>query len=187
MKSYGLRTGVAQFLNMPADKIRVVWMDGPQAYGRTAADDAGFEAAFLAKELGRPVRVQWMRHEETAWDTPGPAFTFSCAAASTPRATVAPITSASTTHVGYNEHDSVLIAQLTGRRRASRRPRVDVDRSTPFPIGASRPTSSVCRSFGNAAAHRQSARPRRPQVTFGSETLSTRWLTKRALTRSPSG
>ena len=74
MKSYGLRNGVAQFLQMPRDRVRVVWMEGPQAYGRTAADDAGFEAAFLAKEIGRPVRVQWMRHEETAWDTKGPAY-----------------------------------------------------------------------------------------------------------------
>ena len=32
-----------QFLDMPRDRVRVVWMDGPQAYGRTAADDAGFE------------------------------------------------------------------------------------------------------------------------------------------------
>src|SRR5258705_4690077 len=27
-----------------------------------------------AKEIGRPVRVQWMRNEETAWDTKAPAF-----------------------------------------------------------------------------------------------------------------
>ena len=76
MKSYGLRNGVAQFLDMPRERVRVVYMDGPQVYGRTAADDAGFEAAFLAHELGRPVRVQWMRHEETAWDTKGPAYVF---------------------------------------------------------------------------------------------------------------
>jgi nicotinate dehydrogenase subunit B len=76
MKSYGLRNGVAEFLQMPRDRVRVVWMEGPQGYGRTAADDAGFEAAFLAKEIGRPVRVQWMRDEETAWDTKGPAYTF---------------------------------------------------------------------------------------------------------------
>jgi CO/xanthine dehydrogenase Mo-binding subunit len=74
MKSYGLRNGVARFLDIPRDRVRVVWMDGPQAYGRTAADDAGFEAAFLAKEIGRPVRVQWTRQEETAWDTKGPAY-----------------------------------------------------------------------------------------------------------------
>src|SRR5690606_12051713 len=76
LKSYGLRTGVAEFLGLPRDRVRVVYMDGPQVYGRTAADDVGFEAAFLAHELGRPVRVQWMRDEETAWDTKGPAYTF---------------------------------------------------------------------------------------------------------------
>src|SRR5262245_30324171 len=74
-KSYLLRNGVAEFLGMPRDRVRVVWMEGPQAFGRTAADDAAFEAAFLAKELGRPVRVQWMRQEETAWDTKAPAYT----------------------------------------------------------------------------------------------------------------
>src|SRR4029078_7535862 len=74
MKSYGMRNGVATFLNMPRDRVRVVWMEGPQGYGRTAADDAGFEAAFLAKEIGRPVRVQWMRSEETGWATNGTAF-----------------------------------------------------------------------------------------------------------------
>ena len=76
MKSYGMRNGVATFLGMPRDKVRVVWMEGPQGYGRTAADDAGCEAAYLAKEIGRPVRVQWMRNEETAWDTKAPAFAF---------------------------------------------------------------------------------------------------------------
>src|SRR5262249_32261528 len=74
MKSYGLRNGIAQFLQMPRENVRVVWLEGPQGYGRTAADDAGFEAAYLAKEIGRPVRMQWMRDEETAWDTKGPAF-----------------------------------------------------------------------------------------------------------------
>ena len=28
----------------------------------------------IAREIGRPVRVQWMRDEETAWDTKSPAF-----------------------------------------------------------------------------------------------------------------
>src|SRR5262249_31945222 len=76
MKAYGLRDGVAKCLDMPREKVRVIYMDGPQVYGRTSADDAGFEAAFLAKELGRPVRAQWMRHEETAWDTKGPPYVF---------------------------------------------------------------------------------------------------------------
>src|SRR5204862_7840734 len=67
MKSYGMRNGVATFLGMPREQVRVVWMEGPQGYGRTAADDAGFEAPHLAKEFGRPVRIQWLRNEATAW------------------------------------------------------------------------------------------------------------------------
>ena len=121
MKSYGLRNGVAQFLQMPRDRVRVVWMEGPQAYGRTAADDAGFEAAFLAKELGRPVRVQWSRQEETAWDTKGPAFVFKVRGALDTQGSLVALDwdarSCDHYHLGYNEADTVLIAQLMGQRR----------------------------------------------------------------------
>src|SRR6266566_1280224 len=121
MKSYGLRTGVADFLGMPRDKVRVVWMEGPQGYGRTAADDAGFEAAYIAKELGRPVRMQWMRDEEQAWDTKGPAFTFRIRGALDAQGRMTALDyaarSADYNHLGYNEPDTVLIAQLMGQRR----------------------------------------------------------------------
>ena len=123
MKSYGMRTGVAQFLGIPRDQVRVVWMEGPQGYGRTAADDAGFEAAYLAKEIGRPVRVQWMRAEETGWDTKGPAFTFKIRGGLDAQGKLIAIDysaqSADYCHVGYNEPDTVLIAQLMGKRRAT--------------------------------------------------------------------
>src|ERR1019366_1679134 len=109
MKSYGLRTGVAKFLNMPRDQVRVMWQDGPQLYGRTAADDAGFEAAFLAKELGRPVRIQWMRHEETAWDSKGPAFTFKLRGGLDAQGKLVALEYKARTvdynHIGYNEPD----------------------------------------------------------------------------------
>ena len=121
MKSYGLREGVAEFLKMPRDRVRVVWMEGPQAYGRTAADDAGFEAAFLAKEVGRPVRVQWMRNEETAWDTKGPAFAVRVRGGLDAQGNLVAFEydarSADFNHLGYNEHDTVLISQLMGNRR----------------------------------------------------------------------
>ncbi len=123
MKSYGLRNGVAEFLKMPRDRVRVVWMDGPQAYGRTAADDAGFEAAFLATEIGRPVRVQWTRQEETAWDTKGPAYTFKMRGGLDGQGNLVALDyearAADHNHLGYNEHDTVLISQLTGVRRAT--------------------------------------------------------------------
>jgi CO/xanthine dehydrogenase Mo-binding subunit len=123
MKSYGLRNGVAEFLQIPRDRVRVVWMEGPQAYGRTAADDAGFEAAFLAKEIGRPVRLQWMRDEETAWDTKGPAYTFTLRGGLDAQGNLTAFDydarAADHNHLGYNEPDTVLIAQLTKQRRSA--------------------------------------------------------------------
>ena len=114
---------------MPRDRVRVVWMEGPQGYGRTAADDAGFEAAFLAKEIGRPVRVQWTRQEETAWDTKGPAFAFKLRGGLDAQGNLVALDyearAADYDHLGYNEPDTVLIAQLIGHaaRHAGRRQR----------------------------------------------------------------
>jgi CO/xanthine dehydrogenase Mo-binding subunit len=123
MKSYGMRRGVAEFLGMPPEKVRVIWMEGPQGYGRTAADDAGCEAAYLAKEIGRPVRVQWMRSEETAWDTKAPAFTVNMRGGLDAEGNLIALDyncqAADYNHVGYNEADTVLIAQLMGIRRAT--------------------------------------------------------------------
>src|SRR5262249_28313479 len=122
MKSYGMRNGIATFLGMPREKVRVVWMEGPQGYGRTAADDAGCEAAWIAKEIGRPVRMQWMRNEETAWDTKGPAFLVKVRGGLDSQGRVVAYDysarSCDYNHVGYNEPDTVLIAQLMGARRA---------------------------------------------------------------------
>jgi nicotinate dehydrogenase subunit B len=123
MKSYGMRRGVAEFLGIPRENVRVVWMEGPQGFGRTAADDAGCEAAYLAKEIGRPVRVQWMRNEETAWDTKAPAFAVKVRGALDAAGNLLALDysarSADYNHVGYNEADTVLIAQFMGVRRAN--------------------------------------------------------------------
>ncbi len=122
MKSYGMRNGVATFLGMPRDKVRVVWMQGPQGFGRTAAEDAGCEAAWIAREIGRPVRMQWMRDEETAWDTKGPAFLVKVRGALDAEGRLVAYEynarSCDYNHLGYNEPDTVLIAQLMGSRRA---------------------------------------------------------------------
>jgi nicotinate dehydrogenase subunit B len=122
MKSYGMRNGVATFLGMPREKVRVVWMQGPQGFGRTAADDAGCEAAWIAREIGRPVRVQWMRDEESAWDTKGPAFLVKVRGGLDAEGKVVAYDyharSCDQNHVGYNEPDTVLIAQLMGSRRS---------------------------------------------------------------------
>ena len=178
MKSYGLRNGVAQFLQMPREKVRVVWMEGPQAYGRTAADDAGFEAAFLARELGRPVRVQWTRQEETAWDTKGPAFTVKMRGGLDAQGNLVALDfearAADHNHLGYNEVDTVLIAQLMGTRRA-----------TPARGGAATPSEMYAIPNRRTAAHvvglplvwetplrtGNLRDPNGPQVTFASESF----------------
>ena len=178
MKSYGMRTGVAQFLGMPRDRVRVVWMEGPQAYGRTAADDAGFEAAFLAQAVGRPVRVQWMRDEETAWDTKGPAFTFKLRGALDAGGRLVALDydaqSVDYNHVGYNEVETVLISQLMGTRRPtpnSGRARTPIDL---YAIPHRRMTSQVValpRVWETPLRTGNLRDPDGPQTTFASESF----------------
>jgi CO/xanthine dehydrogenase Mo-binding subunit len=178
MKSYGMRNGVAQFLKMPRDRVRVIWMDGPQGYGRTAADDAGFEAAFLANELGRPVRVQWMRDEETAWDTKGPAYAFTMRGGLDAQGNLVALDydarGCDHNHLGYNEAGTVLIAQLAGMRQEK-----------PNTGGASTPSDMYDIPHRRMTAHVVSLPlvwetplrtgnlrdPNGPQVTFASESF----------------
>jgi hypothetical protein len=57
---------IATLTKLPKDSIRLVYLDGSGCYGRNGHEDATADAALIAIELGRPVRVQWMRHDETA-------------------------------------------------------------------------------------------------------------------------
>jgi nicotinate dehydrogenase subunit B len=72
-KSHFVQEGLAAILGMPVDKVRVIWAAGPGSYGRNDADDAAMDAAVLAKAVGKPVRVQYMRDQGTGWDPKGPA------------------------------------------------------------------------------------------------------------------
>jgi len=65
--------GVAELLGLPRDKVRAIWMFGTGSYGRNDQGDATADAAVLSQHLGRPVRVQYMRHEGIAWDPKGTA------------------------------------------------------------------------------------------------------------------
>ncbi len=178
MKSYGMRRGVAEFLQMPQDRVRVVWMEGPQGYGRTAADDAGFEAAFLAKEVGRPVRVQWMRDEETAWDTKGPAYAFKMRGALDAESNLIAweynARAADYHHVGYNEPDTVLIAQLAGMGRSEPSTGRASTPSDMYAIPSRRLTTQVVSMplvFETPLRTGNLRDPDGPQVTFASESF----------------
>ena len=178
MKSYGHRNGVAQFLGLPRERVRVVYMDGPQVYGRTAADDVGFEAAFLAHELGKPVRVQWMRHEETAWDTKGPAYTFKLRGGLDAKGNVVALDydarSLDYNHLWYNEPETVLIAQLMGKRPAKTAPGSAETPSIQYAIPHQRMTAQVVSlpMIWETPLRTGNLRdPNGPQVTFAFESF----------------
>ncbi|HEU4624393.1 MAG TPA: molybdopterin cofactor-binding domain-containing protein [Steroidobacteraceae bacterium] len=72
---YPDRAAIAEMLNLPQEKVRCIHMEGSGCYGHNGADDAAADAALLARAFpGRPVRVQWMREQEHAWEPYGPAM-----------------------------------------------------------------------------------------------------------------
>jgi CO/xanthine dehydrogenase Mo-binding subunit len=72
--SFGLATAVAQVLGMAPEKVRIAWTEASGCYGHNGSDDAAVDAALLSQALGKPVRVQWMRHDEHGWEPKGPAM-----------------------------------------------------------------------------------------------------------------
>ncbi len=69
------REAIAQMLTLPEERVQVIHMEGSGCYGHNGADDAAGDAALIASKLpGRPVRVQWMREQEHAWEPFGPAM-----------------------------------------------------------------------------------------------------------------
>jgi CO/xanthine dehydrogenase Mo-binding subunit len=72
-KPHHARDGVASLLGLPPEKVHGIWVVGPGSYGRNDAGDAALDAALVSKLTGRPVRVQGMRHDGTAWDPKAPA------------------------------------------------------------------------------------------------------------------
>ena len=72
---YPDRQGIAEMLRVPPAKVRCIHVEGSGCYGHNGADDAAADAALIARALpGVPVRVQWMREQEHAWEPFGPAM-----------------------------------------------------------------------------------------------------------------
>jgi nicotinate dehydrogenase subunit B len=70
--SHLLREQLATMLQIAPENVRCIYLEGAGCYGRNGADDCSSEAALIAKEIGRPVRLQWMRADEHGWDPKGP-------------------------------------------------------------------------------------------------------------------
>ncbi|HTO69473.1 MAG TPA: molybdopterin cofactor-binding domain-containing protein [Myxococcota bacterium] len=70
-----LRPAIAQALALPAERVRLIHVEGPGCYGHNGADDVAFDAALVAHALpGRPVHVQWSREDEHAFEPYGTAM-----------------------------------------------------------------------------------------------------------------
>jgi nicotinate dehydrogenase subunit B len=72
--SFLTRDSLATMLSLPADQVRVIWMEGSGCYGQNGADDCTADAALLSQLTGKPVRVQWMRHDEHGHEPKGAAM-----------------------------------------------------------------------------------------------------------------
>lgn len=124
-KPHYQREGIAKLLGLPTENVQVTWMPGAGSYGRSDADEAPFEAALLSRHFGRPVRMQWMRDEGTAWDPKAPAAVVSMKAGLDDANRV---TGWYFKAKGFNGWDvkywadgpeQVLVGQLLGARRAA--------------------------------------------------------------------
>jgi len=72
--SFDTRDSVATLLGRPASQVRLIWVEGSGCYGQNGADDVTADAALLSQLMGRPVRVQWMRHDEHVHEPMAPAM-----------------------------------------------------------------------------------------------------------------
>ena len=64
---FGVRGELMQAFGLPADRVRVIVPDFGGGFGGKHSGECAVEAARLAKEAGKPVRLVWTRAEEFTW------------------------------------------------------------------------------------------------------------------------
>ncbi len=62
--SHLVKNQIAVGLRQDPATVKVIHLHGAGCYGHNSADDVAFDAAFIAKMTGLPIRVQWSREEE---------------------------------------------------------------------------------------------------------------------------
>jgi len=71
--AYPTRSVLSNLLGLQPDSVRVIFVRGAGCYGLNGADAVSFEAAVLSQAVGRPVRLQFSRQDEMAWENYGSA------------------------------------------------------------------------------------------------------------------
>ena len=70
---YPTRNCIATLLGMTLDQVRVIYKRNSGCYGLNGADAVSFDAAVLSQAVGKPVRLQFSRQDEMAWENYGNA------------------------------------------------------------------------------------------------------------------
>lgn len=177
-KPYSIRLAVADVLGIPAANVRAIWKPGPGSYGSNDADDVAVEAAWLSQQVGRPVRLQWMRNEGINWDPKAPPAVITLKAAIDGSGNVTGVDydsrefSGTQRDPGATVKGDTLIGQLQGDRPPE---------SNEFGISADNYTFPAYRRVGRIlnwdaalgtglrTAHMRD--PNGPQTTFASESF----------------
>ena len=72
---FPLRAELVKILKVPPANVRCIHQEGSGCYGHNGADDVALDVALLARAVpGKPVRLQWMRDDEFAWEPYGAAM-----------------------------------------------------------------------------------------------------------------
>lgn len=66
-RPFGVQSELSRAFQMPDEKVRVIMPDTGSGYGGKHTGEAAVEAARLAREVGRPVKLIWTREEEFTW------------------------------------------------------------------------------------------------------------------------
>jgi isoquinoline 1-oxidoreductase len=66
-RPFGVRSELASAFHVPEERVRVIVPDTGSAYGGKHSGEFAVEAARLAKEAGKPVKLVWTRKEEFAY------------------------------------------------------------------------------------------------------------------------
>ncbi|REK19442.1 MAG: xanthine dehydrogenase family protein molybdopterin-binding subunit [Planctomycetota bacterium] len=66
-RPFGVQGDLAEAFGMSGERVRVIVPDTGSGYGGKHTGEAALEAARLAKEAGKPVKLVWTREEEFTW------------------------------------------------------------------------------------------------------------------------
>ncbi len=72
---YPFRDALAKMVGLDPENVHLIGTPGSGCYGHNGADDAATDAALVAMAMpGTPIRLQWMREDEHAWEPYGSAM-----------------------------------------------------------------------------------------------------------------